>query len=396
MSSTGDGAARGGAATRGRGGTATRGRGGSRARGRGGAGTRGRGGSATRAGGGAETRVDATATGKDAPVTETADSSSAAAPARSTGGRGRPIIHNIETPDFADLSPNSKTIARKSYVRARNKAAQAKLRATKRRLQLDAKRAWEDSDTFKMRTLQAIGATPNGGFRARVAVGLQYESKAELMHAIREAGEFVGCPVKFLKNTTQYVLAVPHSLKATPAATAGGTAAKPDSSGEEEEAPDEPPDSSAAAKAKSANDSGLDQPGSAKQTQDNVIAGSSEGPNHPGEANFRVAAKYERKSDLWRITESVVGQRSGAAPSRAARRTAYPVRDLARVVEPILAAKPDAEENMLRTTLQDYIRFPGALNSNVIWRIRRRALVSGPGAPDENVAKRAKSALESA
>lgn len=61
-----------------------------------------------------------------------------------------------------------------------------------------------------MRTLEAVIETPDGGFRARVALAFVHESKASSLHALRVCCEYLGFVPAFPRHDREVVIAKPH------------------------------------------------------------------------------------------------------------------------------------------------------------------------------------------
>ena len=106
------------------------------------------------------------------------------------------------------MSDSERMSTLQAYRRAKNRLAVRKYRAEKAAGQ--AEQEDEMDCGMPLRKLEAVSSTPDGSHEARVSCGIRYNTKTELMHAIREVAEFLGTAVHFPLNNNFEVHTFPH------------------------------------------------------------------------------------------------------------------------------------------------------------------------------------------
>ena len=109
--------------------------------------------------------------------------------------RERNGFDDIPVPNTASMSESERKTALQAYRRAKNRLAVRKYRAEKAAVQAEQEDAMDGG--MPLRKLEAVASTPDGSHEARVSCGIRYNTKTELMHAIREVAEFLGTAVQF-------------------------------------------------------------------------------------------------------------------------------------------------------------------------------------------------------
>lgn len=144
-----------------------------------------------------------------------------------------------------------------------------------------------------LRRLAAIRAQQNGGYKAKGAISIEFDTKIELTHACREMGESLCIPMAFKLSNASEERATPYVGRA---------------SVEEEDDGD--------------NESAVAEPPADTKTQVESV---------------RIVAKYVRNDKVWRIVGSDIQGDRGHAFGAHSRPSAYRIIHLARHVERLLA-----------------------------------------------------------
>ena len=260
---------------------------------------------------------------------------SAGAAARARGGGA------VSIPDTTGMSPEEVLDVMRQHKRERNRIYQSRSQAVKRALLEERETEFEGG--VPLRSLVAIRAQSNGGYKAKGAVGYEFGTEAEFLHSCREIAEYLGIAVAFTVSNASKVHA-------------------------------EPADSSWCV-----------------PTQPHTIDGGLQAPRPGAQASnasrcFDIVAKYVRKDKEWRVIRGTItpsGER-GTARGAHSRRTAYRVVDLARHVERLIRVKLHASGSAIRAFLDGYVRDASAIEGNMLSRIRREAAKNAFGTPDEN------------
>lgn len=235
-------------------------------------------------------------------------------------GRGRPIVQDgVVAPIVQGLSEADAADALKAHMKEKNRLAAQRTRA-KRKLVQDA-RDDELEDAVRLRTLQEVATTPEGGFKAHVKAGVCHTSKASLMRSLRECAEYRGINLRFPINDRA-------NVHATPATYSG-------------------------------------------------VAGSS--------FDVRAKYVAKDKEFPWHVFHSKITGQTGSPPTKGHRKTAYRDQDLAAFVSDLLRGNPGAERKELVSVLKPVLRFPEAITANQFTRVRRLANIETFGKPDDNV-----------
>ena len=127
-------------------------------------------------------------------------------PTRDRSG-GRKGFDDIPVPDTGSMSESERQTALKAYRSAKNRLAVRKYRAEKAAAQAKHEDAMDGG--MYLRELEPVASTPDGTHEARVTCGIRYNTKTEIMHAIREFFEFLGTAVHFPLSNNFEVHAVP-------------------------------------------------------------------------------------------------------------------------------------------------------------------------------------------
>lgn len=126
-------------------------------------------------------------------------------------GGGRPVNalrqYVLSLPNTVGMSAEEKDQAMMEYRKARNRMYQARSRATQRAIQEE--KETEHEGGMELRPLAVIRRQANGGYQTRGAVGMEFDIKAQLMHACGEIGEYLGIAVAFPLHSSGEVHAVP-------------------------------------------------------------------------------------------------------------------------------------------------------------------------------------------
>ena len=245
------------------------------------------------------------------------------APVPGKGGRGRKSADDgVEKPDFSSLSPARRVKAEKDFRRAKNNAAQRRLRQRRKEAQgagLQNTDICDAADGVSKLTVSypVLAEMGNSGEVSRLLkLGTIFHSKRELVVCIRSVAEFLGrVDIAFVKS-----------------------------------------------------DSG-------------VIAVHSESSRE----DFSLEAIYYISTNLWKVIRSRITTRKGTRPPGKGPMTAYQERDLAGMLRPILKANPGEQVKPLRHALKPFLRFAEDIKDNQIFRARPIALEDLFGRPGDNI-----------
>jgi len=104
--------------------------------------------------------------------------------------------------------------------------------------------------------------------------------------------------------------------------------------------------------------------------------------------NFSVAARYRGgKLDSWIVTSSVILGTAGGAPIKKEEKTAYRDIDLQCMVQGLIKEEPSISAKLIRKTLEPYLAYVESLEDHIITRVRRMAMTTMFGKPNDNVKK---------
>lgn len=136
-------------------------------------------------------------------------------PARSVG---RPRLNDgiaVPTPEeYMEMSPDTRKKRKREVSKKKSAAASARYRA--KRAADQEEKDEEVGDVIQLRRLHDIKSQP-GGWRANVAPGKVFETKALAIHAIREVAEVLGITLSFPYNDRGLVTAAPSRTSGVPA-----------------------------------------------------------------------------------------------------------------------------------------------------------------------------------